>query len=776
MQGIGFRPFVYRLAHALGMGGWVRNESGRVTIEIEGPQESTEAFVERLKTERPAWARYERFEVSEVPTEGETRFAITASEASDRVLPGIPPDLAVCEKCLAEMADPDDRRYRYPFINCTECGPRWSIIEGVPYDRPLTSMRIFEMCDDCRREYESPLDRRFHAQPIACPRCGPQLALIEPSDVAPRFSLDRVCAKEEEALQRAARAVLEGKILALKGLGGYQLVCDATDEEAVLRLRERKRRPDKPFAVMVTAESVPRYVEVPAAAREALHSGAAPIVLLKRRPTSQTPVIAEAVAPDNPYLGVMVPYTPLHHLLLGLVERPVVCTSGNLSEEPMAIDDADALRRLGEIADVFLLHDRPIVRPVDDSVVMPDDRAPGIRMVRRARGYAPQPLVMPCRLPVVLAVGGHLKNTTALSIEDRIVVSSHVGDLDNRPAVAVHRRVVDDLLRFFRRAPECIACDLHPDYASTRVAEDLAARFGVPLVRVQHHEAHLAAVLAEAEHHDKALPPLPVLGVSWDGTGYGRDGSVWGGEFFLFDGDTMRRAAHLRRFRLPGGDKAVREPRRSALGVFFELEGENAFAMPGVEFSEDEARIFAQALSRRIASPLTSSMGRLFDTAAAVCGFRGKVGFEGRAAVFLEFAAERFLASVEHMPDDVPFVEPCRFVGDDPITVDWEPLIRSLAEGIRRGLSAEQAAFGFHAALADVVAQAAAHFDVPTVALGGGCFLNRVLVDQIRRRLPDRRVLVGRELPCGDGSIAVGQLWLAAREYRREAPVDHAVD
>ncbi|RMF99849.1 MAG: carbamoyltransferase HypF, partial [Planctomycetota bacterium] len=386
------------------------------------------------------------------------------------------------------------------------------------------------------------------------------------------------------------------------------------------------------------------------------------------------------------------PYTPLHHLLLGAVGRPVVCTSGNLSEEPMAIDDADALRRLGPIADVFLVHDRPIVRPVDDSVVLPDDRPPGMRMVRRARGYAPEPLRTRRRLPVILAVGGHLKNTVALSIDDRIIVGSHVGDLDNPPAVAVHRRVVDDLLRFFRRAPACIACDLHPDYASTRVAEDLADRFGVPLVRVQHHEAHLAAVLAEAEHLDKALPPLPVLGVSWDGTGYGRDGTVWGGEFFLFDGETIRRVGHLRRFRLPGGDKAVREPRRSALGVFYELEGEGALAVPGVEFTDDESRLLLQALSGGIASPQCSSMGRLFDAVAAVCGFRGSVGFEGRAAMFLEFAAERFLETTGSTSGRVPFVEPCHLVGDEPVVVDWEPTVRSLAEGIRGGLSTEQAA------------------------------------------------------------------------------------
>lgn len=794
VQGIGFRPFVYRTARDLGLRGWVRNESGRVVIEVEGEGGRVESFLRRLHDGAPAWAQYEQVRVTNVVPRAdlaESEFAISASAASGRIRPGIPPDLAVCPKCLAEMRDPADRRYRYPFINCTECGPRWSIIEGVPYDRPLTSMKSFAMCAACRTEYENPVDRRFHAQPIACPSCGPQIALLEPVPEGNglRFALEQPAAVGDDALQRAASAVLAGQVLALKGLGGYQLICDATNQRAVMTLRRRKRRPDKPLAVMLTEAMLASYCRMDGLAEdEALRSAASPIVLLPRvRETEiagQPAPISEAVAPGNPYLGVMLPYTPLHHLLAEAVDRPIVCTSGNLSEEPMATEDRDAVRRLGPIADVFLVHNRPIVRPVDDSVVLPGEGGCEPRVIRRARGFAPAPLRSRARLPVILAVGGHLKNAVALSVDDRIVLGSHVGDLDNRLAIDVHRRAVDDLLRFFQRRPDYVACDLHPDYASTRVAEELARAYDAPLVRVQHHEAHLAAVLAEVEHQqamgraEEVTMPAAVLGAMWDGTGYGRDGTVWGGEFIVYDGNGFRRAAHLRKFRLPGGDAVVRDPRRSALGVLYEFFGEAAFDLPGAGFSSQEQKTLRQMLARGFNAPQTSSMGRLFDAVAAICGLVDGVSFEGQAAMALEFAAEEYLESSADGKAGLS-LESIALVGSEPIVLDWEPTIRSLLEYRNRGEPVGRLAAAFHAALIDAAAAVAERLAIDTLAAGGGCFHNRLLTRRLLELAGRRvaRVWVPSLVPCGDGGIALGQLWYAAHyATQRSEQADHAVD
>ena len=605
VQGVGFRPFVYNAARAKGLTGWVRNEPDRVRIEVQGDVTAVDEFLTALRTDPPPQASIDAIDVQEIEccwNEMEA-FAIRASGADATPGPTIPADLATCEACLDEIRSPDMRRHDYPFTNCTHCGPRWSIIASLPYDRPRTSMADFAMCPECAREYADPADRRFHAQPIACPHCGPELRLL---DVA-----GGELARREDALLGAVQAICDGRIVALKGLGGFQLIVDATDDEAVVRLRERKRRPAKPLSVMLSSlDAARRCCEVSEEEAQVLASSQSPIVLLRRRPGDAT--VAESVAPGNPWLGVMLPYTPLHHLLMDRVGRPVVCTSGNLSEEPMATTTPEAIERLGAIADVILTHNRPIVRPVDDSIVQVDGVGP--RLLRRARGYAPLPIDLGIDGPTMLAVGGHLKNAVALRLGSQVVMSSHVGDLDSVESLDVHRRAVRDLVAFFDVTPERIACDLHPDYASTRFAEELAAEWSAPLVRVQHHHAHVASCMAE--HRLTG----PVLGFAWDGTGYGTDGTVWGGEALCCEGAGFSRVAHLRTFALPGGDRAVREPRRSALGALVEIMPDRATELAAGWFTSSELDTLMTMLSRSTHSPRTSSMGRLFDAVAALCG------------------------------------------------------------------------------------------------------------------------------------------------------------
>ncbi len=553
VQGVGFRPFVFNTARSMGLAGWVQNEAGMVRIEVQGVTADVDLFVMTLRAATPPQASIDALEISEVPCQNVTcgDFSIRASPAGGVPWPAIPADLAICGACLQETGTPGERRYHYPFTNCTNCGPRWSIIRQLPYDRHRTSMSDFVLCPECEAEYSNPADRRFHAQPIACPRCGPSIAVV---DLA-----GHRLAMGDEAMRSAADAILAGRILALKGLGGFQLLVDATSAAAVSRLRQRKRRPHRPFAVMLgSLEEIRRVCSVDEEEARALSSHQAPIVLLKLR-TANRP-IAEEVAPGNPYLGVMLPYTPLHQLLMALVRRPIVCTSGNLAEEPMAIHTEDALARLGPIADLFLVHDRPIVRPVDDSVVRVGPE--GIQVFRCARGYAPQAIELRASGPsaggelvTILAVGGHLKNTVALNLGSRVVLSPHVGDLDNLLSVEVHQRAIADLVEFFGVTPEAVACDLHPDYASTRHAEILASRWKVPLVPVQHHHAHVAACVAEHRLDGS------VLGLSWDGTGYGPDGIAWGGEFLECQGGEFRRFADLRHVlssrRRSGGPRAA---------------------------------------------------------------------------------------------------------------------------------------------------------------------------------------------------------------------------
>jgi len=754
VQGVGFRPFVHQAARQWGLVGWVQNEADTVRIEVQGEAPSLEAFCRALETAHPPQARIDSLEVTETAqSNGSSEtFEIRASRGEAPPRPVIPADLATCAECLEEVRSPGQRRYGYPFTNCTNCGPRWSIIEALPYDRPRTSMAAFPMCPACRAEYEDPADRRFHAQPIACPECGPRLQLLD--------RRGREVASCEEALGQAAGAVRAGQILALKGLGGFQLVADATSPDAVTRLRQRKRRPHKPFAIMLASlDEVRRRCALSDAEARTLARHEAPILLLRRsRADEALRDVADGVAPGNPYLGVMLPYTPLHHLLMAAIGRPIVCTSGNLSEEPMAITTEEALERLGPIADVLLVHDRPIVRPVDDSVarVGPD----GLQLLRRARGYAPLPIDLGREVPTMLAVGGHLKNAVALSLGRQAILGSHVGDLESVSSVEVHERSVRDLVDFFRVVPEAVACDLHPDYASTRYAERLAAEWGVPLIRVQHHHAHVAACMAE---HRLAGP---VLGFSWDGTGYGPDGTVWGGEALECDGaGGFRRFAHLRTFPLPGGDRAVREPRRSALGLLFEMLGDEAADIGGQWFSSAELDTLFVLMERALHTPRTSSMGRLFDAVAALCGFSARMSFEGQAAMQLEFAAD--LRVDDAYP--LPLVEPPDSEGA-PLVADWEPLVRAVLSDRASREPVGRTGARFHNALAHLAVSVAQRWGGRQVVLTGGCFQNAILAERVRGRLLQSGfdVYTHREVPPGDGGIALGQLWVAAERSERE--------
>lgn len=743
VQGVGFRPFVYRAATARGLTGWVRNENGRVRIEAQGPPAALRAFVDDLRERHPDLAGVDSIETSAITPADDSGFRIAESDGASSHRPALPPDVATCAECLAEVRTPGERRHRYPFTNCTACGPRYSIVEQTPYDRPRTSMRRFDMCPACDAEYRNPLDRRFHAQPIACPECGPQLEL--------RDTAGGPLAERDQALRQAAQALLAGRIIALKGLGGYQLLVDATNEDAVVRLRRRKHREEKPLALMMRSLGmIAQYCAVSDAELAALHSPAAPILLL-RRATNRSD-IATSVAPGNPYLGVMLPYTPLHHLLLESVDRPLVCTSGNLSEEPMCIDDDDALKKLGAIADLLLVHDRPIVRQVDDSVARVD--AEGLQLLRRARGFSPLPIDIGLDGPPLLAVGGHLKNTVALRLGSQAIVSQHVGDLDSPAGRAAFERTIDDLLSFFNAAPAAIACDLHPDYASTLHAERLAAERNVPLIRVQHHHAHVVSAMAEHGLDGD------VLGLSWDGTGYGTDATIWGGEALAGDAINFRRIAHLRPFPLPGGEAAVRDPRRSAVGLLYATLGDEAFTRTAAWFDDAECRTLRTMLRRRINTPITTSMGRLFDAVAALTGVASHIGYEGQAAMMLEFAADG-------IDTDNAYPLPLRAGG--PAIADTEPMVRGVLTDIDRGAPPSIVSAKFHNALAEWASAVADSTGLPRVVLSGGCFQNARLSGSVRRRLLEAgyTVYTQRRVPPNDGGISLGQLLSAARQIER---------
>jgi hydrogenase maturation protein HypF len=763
VQGVGFRPFVFRLAEDLGLAGWVVNDSRGVILEAEGPEGGLATFLRRLQEETPPQSVIHSLDTRWLEPVGLHRFEIRHSQDEGLKSAVMLPDLATCGDCLREAVDPEDRRFDYPFTNCTNCGPRFSIIRSLPYDRPNTTMERFVMCSDCDREYRDPRDRRFHAQPNACPVCGPHVTLLDPGG--------RPIEANSGAIERTAKLLAGGKIVAVKGIGGFHLMVDATDSAAVDLLRQRKGRYEKPLALMVgDLQAAEDICQVDDLAREHLSSPRAPIVLL---PVRDDIAVATEVAPGNPRLGIMLAYSPLHHRLLEQVDFPVVATSGNVTDEPICIDNDEALERLRGLADAFLVHNRPIQRHVDDSVLQIVEG--DVQPIRRARGLAPMPLVVDRSGPVILAVGGHLKNAIALGIGDRVFLSQHIGDMETPQAFTAFEAVIRDFLEVYDVAPDWIAHDLHPDYPATRWALDPAADqpegwrarlAGKPTIAVQHHHAHLAACLAE--HRIDG----PALGVTWDGTGYGPDGTVWGGEFLLGDAASYRRVARLRRFRLPGGDAAVKEPRRVALAALWEMWGQAALDredLPPIRATEPaERRLLASMLERGFRSPLTSSAGRLFDVAAALIDLRQRVSFEGQAAMALEFIADpsetgAYAMDVTASADEDPILE-----------LDWQPTLEELLEDSRRGVDPGIIAARFHNALATAIAGVAEEVGEPRVALTGGCFQNRLLTERtaVRLRESGLDVMVHRQVPANDGGISLGQVMVAAARAgeRSDAP------
>jgi len=745
----------------MGLKGWVVNDLEGVRIEVEGFSDQLDSFVHSVQWNAPSHAVVTDLRTAWLDPAGFADFEIRESDSDGALTVSVLPDLATCPACRAEVLNAADRRHAYAFTNCTDCGPRFSIVRDLPYDRPSTTMSGFEMCERCRGEYDDPRDRRFHAQPNACPDCGPKVWFVEGGveTNGPDPTVD--------AIALAAEAIRAGRIVAVKGLGGFHLVCDAGNEAAVRRLRARKHRPSRPLAVMVPdVETARRLCTVSDQAETILTKVAAPIVLLERVEDTGDPgtaLIAPSVAPDASRLGIFLPYTPLHHLLLRDVGGPVVATSGNLSDEPICIDNEEARTRLARVADDLLLHDRPIERPVDDSVVAEVDGLP--TPIRRSRGYAPLPVQLADQVPAILAVGGQQKNTVALARGRDAWLGAHIGDLDAVEAQEAFRRSVADLRRLYRVEPEVVAHDLHPDYASTRWATEWME--GSTLIGVQHHHAHLASLLAE-----RGLPADtdPVLGVVWDGTGLGTDGTIWGGEFLLGNAAGFERVAHLRTFRLPGGDAAVRDPIRVALSLLVEAGLDPARL--GLPFNRVD--LFTRMVEQGISSPLTSSVGRLFDGVSAILGLCAASTYEGEAAVRLEQVA------VNEPPDVEPIPFPLLDAGsqrlgaggrlmqaspeEGPLVVDWVPAIHTLVNEMDRGVPIAHLSARFHAGLTNAAVRVAERVGCPTVGLTGGCMQNGRLARALRFSMSEAgfQPLLHHTVPPNDGGLALGQVVVAA--------------
>ncbi len=797
VQGVGFRPFVYGLATRLDLKGWVCNTSSGVVIEIEGCPDAMNDFRLALTRESPPLARIEHLAVEPSPFNNFTHFEIRESASQVGAFQPISPDISICPDCLRELFDPKDRRYLYPFINCTNCGPRFTIIKDIPYDRPKTTMASFEMCDDCAREYHDPFNRRFHTQPVACPKCGPKITLVlnktstpsgvpsearnevegrdgliasAPFDFAANTTplrSGRLRLESQSALEEAQRLLAEGKIIAVKGLGGFHLACDATNKNAVAELRRRKGRIDKPFALMMPdIETVERYCYVSFEERILLESRECPVVLLQKR-DAVTPAIADSVAPHQHTLGVMLPYTPLHYLLMAdsksriansvqpsAISHPLsvlVMTSGNFSDEPIATRNDEAITRLAPLADAFLLHDRDIQIRTDDSVVriFENQELP----IRRSRGYAPYPVKLPFNVPPLLAVGGELKNTFCVARDHYAFMSHHIGDMENLETLKSFEEGADHFQNLFRIAPEIVAYDLHPDYLSTRYAQRLAAN-NQRLIPVQHHHAHIASCLAENHHKGNRS----VIGVAFDGTGYGSDGAIWGGEFLIADYKSFDRAAHLAYIPLPGGDAATRKPARVALSHLLAANLSLDLDLPTLAaLSPAEQNIIAKQIANGLNSPLTSSMGRLFDAVASIIGVRQEVNYEGQAAIELEAISDP--------------IEKCAY----PFAISHgeiiaSTVIQSVVSDFRAGVPPPTIAARFHNGVAMMIRNVCVHlreqYAINQVALSGGVFQNITLLGKTLKLLhgADFEVFTHHLVPPNDGGIALGQAAIAARQ------------
>lgn len=776
VQGVGFRPFIYGLAQRFQLNGYVRNDAAGVIIEVEGDGAEVAAFIRAVRDESPPLAIIERVVSEPLPLQHDTAFIIANTQEGTHKQAFVSPDVCLCADCLQELFDPTNRRYHYPFINCTNCGPRFTIIQEVPYDRGATTMCRFQMCPDCHAEYKNPLDRRFHAQPNACPACGPQVRLL--------WNATGIAVTGAKAMTETQRLLKAGGIVAVKGLGGYHLACDATNEEAVARLRARKHREDKPFALMVAeVATIETFCVVKEEERALLTSRQRPIVLLRKRlagsKSSYSPLIAESVAPGIHYLGCMLPYTPLHYLLLKSDSEPfiLVMTSGNVSEEPIAYQDEDAFERLRDIADAFLTHNRDIYIRCDDSVVRlagemitPTGVPPMVGMpatvqfLRRSRGYAPQPIGMAWEFPRdLLAVGSHLKNTFCLGKGHYAFMGHHIGDLENLETLASFRNGIEHFKALFDIQPEVVVHDLHPGYLATQYAVESP----IPhKIGVQHHHAHIASVMAEHGLTD------PVIGIAADGTGYGTDGAIWGGEVLVADLCSFERSAHLQYVPLPGGEQAIRQPWRMAAvylqatfgEAFLELDIPFVRGFQGNDPLYPRWRPLAQMIERGVNCPPTSSLGRLFDAVAALIGIRQEVRYEGQAAVELEMLA------TSHQ--GVPPARRYPFELNDGV-IDVTPMIRTIVQDIQVGVPLPIMAYCFHQSLAVMLSvmchEVRAHTGIRTVALSGGVFQNKLLLEQTIAPLKgmEFKVYLNRRVPPNDGGISFGQTAIGAAQGRR---------
>ncbi|OGN99940.1 MAG: carbamoyltransferase HypF [Chloroflexi bacterium RBG_13_51_52] len=742
VQGVGFRPFVYQLAIRHNLHGWVCNTSEDVKIEAEGNKQDIEFFINDLREQAPPMSYIEEIEVTAGRPEDYAKFEIRPSVPEAGKYQLISPDIATCPDCLREIFSPSDRRYRYPFTNCTNCGPRFTIINDIPYDRPNTTMKSFQMCPECQKEYNNPFDRRFHAQPNACPVCGPQLELRIAQGV--RVDTDDIIKKVGELLKN-------GKIIAIKGLGGFLLACDATSDKAVNLLRLRKNRPAKPLAIMVaTIEEAERHCEVDEDEAKLLTSPGSPIVLMKWKTESN---IFQSVAPGLKYLGVMLPYTPLHHLLLKEAGLPLVMTSGNLSEEPIARDNDEALKRLSGIADYFLMHNRDIYARYDDSVMIVEQGIP--RFTRRARGYAPYPIRLPFKSRQILGCGAEEKNTFCLTRDNYAFVSQHIGDMENLETLEHYVNTITLYKKLFRIEPQIIACDMHPEYLPTKYAKELAEQEKIKLVSVQHHHAHIASCLA-----DNGVKG-PVIGVSFDGTGYGTDGNIWGGEFMVADFKKFDRPAYLEYLPLAGGAQAIRKPYRTAIGYLLALGIGLDKNLPLFKYiKKSELEIIKEQVAKGVNAPLTSSMGRLFDAVTALTGIRGIIEYEAQAAIDLEMLA--YIAADEN--GSYPFALEQH---DSTSVIRLHDLFTAIIKDVLNKTSEAVIAARFHNTVVHMILETCQDISAKTsiikVALSGGVFQNRLLV---RKTLPllesaGFEVYTHRQVPCNDGGISLGQVVIA---------------
>jgi len=728
VQGVGFRPFVYNTAKKFSLNGYVINDTHGVIIEVEGEEENINSFLISLQTEKPPLAHIFSQDIQELRLEGFVDFEIRRSKSKGKKEVFILPDISICDECLKELNDPENRRYRYPFINCTNCGPRYTIIEKLPYDRPNTTMKEFRMCPDCEREYNDPENRRFHAQPNACPVCGPHISLF--------LSDGKFVSEKEEALSKTVQLLRKGNIIAVKGVGGFHLVCDATDDKALKKLRERKKRGEKPFAVMFRdINQIKEYAQITDFEEAVILSPERPVVIVKSKKGTD---LSPEVAPFLDRIGVFLPYSPLHYLLLNDYKKPLVMTSANLSDEPIVKDNGEAFKKLSVFTDYILIHNRRIKNRVDDSVVRVVDKK--ISFVRLSRGYAPLPVKLPFSLKSkVLAVGGHQKNTTAIGFEDKAFLSQHIGDLETVDACRNFEEVIHSFFELYDFFPEVVVCDLHPCYYSTRWAKDFSHKNGIPLIQIQHHYAHALSLMTENQVKEE------IFAVSWDGTGFGDDGNLWGGEFFVCDYGGYKRVSHFDYFRLIGGEKAVKEPRRVALSILFSIFGEDIPDTPPLRaFKEKEIEVLYKMWKKGVNSPLSSSAGRLFDAAASILGIRQTLSYEGQSGMIMENFYDWNVK--DHYPFEINNV------------VNWKPIFEEMIKD-RSDLQIKISRF--INTLAQIVIQVYKQKGKGLkLGLTGGVFQNRFLTEKVIRLCEKEKtpVVVHRKVPPNDGGLSLGQL------------------